>query len=100
MHADNIVNGYVRTKYDLPLATTPPILRTWAVSIARHFLHRNGPPDYVTADYKDAIIGLKDVARGLIALPDASGTEPTPTSGNFLSDVPSPHFSGLRDWLC
>lgn len=100
LHADNMVNGYVGTKYALPLAATPPILRTWSVSIARYFLHRNGAPDHVAADYKDAINGLKDVSRGLVALPDASGTEPAPTSGSFLSEVPDPHFSMLRGWLC
>jgi phage gp36-like protein len=99
-HADNMVNGYVGAKYALPLASTPPILRTWSVSIARYFLHRDGAPDYVAADYKDAIGGLKDVSRGLITLPDASGSEPAPSSGSFLAEIHDPHFSMLRGWLC
>lgn len=100
VHADNIVNGYVGAKYTLPLASSPPILVTWSVSIARYFLHRNGAPEHVTADYKDAVNGLKDVARGLVALPDGSGIEPAPASGSFLSEIPDAHFSGVRDWLC
>lgn len=99
-HADSIVNGYVGAKYDLPLATTPPLLLTWSVSIARHFLHRDGPPEHVIADYKDAISALKDVSKGVMALPDVQGADPTPASGGFLSEVPSPHFSALKDWLC
>lgn len=102
VHADNIVNGYVGTKYTLPLASSPPILCTWAVSIARHFLHRNGPPDYVVADYKDAVAGLKDVARGLVSLPDASGSTPTTSvaAGTFMSNDPPPHFSMLGKSRC
>lgn len=99
-HADNIVNGYVGAKYSLPLASTPPLLLTWSVSIARHFLHRDGPPEHVIADYKDAISALKDVSRGALALPDLLGVEPAATSGSFMSSTPSPHFSLLKDWLC
>lgn len=98
-HADNIVNGYVGTRYALPLSSTPDLVRTWAVSIARYFLHLNGAPDYVEADYKDAQTGLKDVSRGLIALPDVAGTEPEASnSGSHLVSVPPPHFSTLRGW--
>lgn len=99
-HAGNIVDGYVGAKYSLPLLSAPPILRTWSVSIARYVLHRNGAPDHVSQDYKDAIAALKDVSRGLIALPDASGAEPTPASSSFLSDVPAPHFSCPRMQPC
>ena len=97
-HADNIANGYVGAKYALPLASTPPILRTWATSIARYFLFRDGAPEHVTADYKDAIASLKDVSRGLVALPDASGSDPTaPSTGTagVMSADPAPHFSGM-----
>lgn len=98
--ADDLINGYVRTKYTLPLAATPPILRTWATSIARHILHRNGAPEHVTADYKDAVNGLKDVARGMVALPDVSGTEPSPAPGGVLAEIPAAHFSQPGDWSC
>ncbi len=99
-HADNIVNGYIASKYPLPLATTPPLVLTWATSIARYFLHRDGPPDYVETDYKDAIAALKDVARGLIAIPDIAGAVPEAATGTHLSDIPSQVFSpeNLRGW--
>lgn len=98
--ADDVINGYVRTKYSLPLATVPPILRTWATSIARHVLHRNGAPEHVTADYKDAVNGLKDVARGLVALPDAAGVAPAAASGGVLAEIPEAHFSQIGGWTC
>jgi len=94
-HADNTINGYVGVKYDLPLTAVPAPVNTWAVSIARYFLHRYGAPDYVAQDYKDAIAALKDVARGLIALPDVSGASPAPSdsSGTVVAAHPAPFFN-------
>lgn len=95
--AGNQIDGYLATKYALPLASVPPILRTWAVSIARYVLHRNGAPDYIVQDYKDAIAGLKDVARGLIALPVAVGeTAPAVTVGPVMGSHPAEVFTPDR----
>lgn len=98
---DNLINGYVAAKYAVPLASVPPVVRTWSVSIARYKLHRNGPPDHVVQDYKDAIAALKDVARGLIALPVGEGeTPPNDLTGTILAEHPKPVFTPkkLRGW--
>lgn len=100
-HADNTVNGYVGARYTLPLASTPDLVRTWAVSIARYYLHRDGAPDHVEADHKDAIAALKDVARGLIALPVTSGTPaPEAATGTVMAAHPDQVFTAerLRGW--
>lgn len=99
-HADNIINGYVGARYGLPLSPVPPIVNTWAVAIARHHLHREAPPDYVEADRKEAIAALKDVARGLIALPVADGSVPAVETGQSVSASPAPVFTPdfLRGW--
>lgn len=99
--AGNQIDGYVGTKYSLPLASVPAIVRTWAVAIARYVLHRNGPPDHVETDYKDAIASLKDVARGLIALPVAPGeVPPAVTPGPVMGSHPEEVFTAdrLRGW--
>lgn len=99
-HADNIVNGYVEARY-APLATIPDLVRTWAVSIARYHLHRNGPPEYVKTDYDQAIAALKDVARGLIALPVAPpDASPTAITGEVMAAHPPEVFTPdrLRGW--
>lgn len=99
--ADNLINGYVAARYGTPLASVPPIVTTWAESIARYKLHRNGAPDHVTQDYKDAIAALKDVARGLVALPVIDGeTPPTSMTGVVLAEHPAQVFTPakLRGW--
>lgn len=102
VHANNIVNGYIGAKYTLPLATTPDLVRTWSVSIARYFLHRNGAPDHIEADYKTAISALKDVARGLISIPDATGAVPAASAGVHMASIPDQVFSPqiLKGWKC
>lgn len=103
VHADNTVNGYVATIYRVPLATVPDLVRTWAVSIARYFLHRDGAPDHVASDRKDAIAALKDVAAGRITLQIDQGADPLqPSAGGKVSVVgPEPAFSAdkMEGWL-
>lgn len=92
--ADNAIDGYIATRYDLPLPSVPALVRTWAVSIARYILHRNGAPDHVRQDYTDALTALKDVAGGRIALPVGAG-DPAPTSqtGQVMAAHPPEVFT-------
>lgn len=99
--ADNLINGYIAAKYATPLPSTPPLIRTWAVSIARYVLHRNGAPEHIEQDYKDAVAALKDVSRGLIALPvDTGEAAPTAHSGTVMADHPRAVFTEhkMRGW--
>ena len=100
-HADNLANGYLSPRYPLPFAAVPDLVRTWAVSIARYWLHRDGAPDYIAADYKDALAGLKDVQRGAIALPLPGGgtADPALEARHQAASPPqvfTPDF--LRGW--
>lgn len=99
--ADNVIDGYAGARYATPLGSTPAIVRTWSVSIARYVLHRNGAPDHVAQDYKDAIQALKDVARGVIVLPVAPGdVKPASQGGGVGALHPDPVFTSdrLRGW--
>jgi len=100
VHADNTIDGYIRARYALPLTTGHDLVRTWAVSIARHFLHRNGPPEHVIADYRDALAALKDVSAGRMALPGIDGDQPAATVGTVMDAHPPAVFtaSKLRGW--
>lgn len=99
-HADNLVNGYVATKYTLPFSVVPDLVRTWAIDIARHRLHHDGPPEWVVTDYDNAIVALKDVAKGTITLPVSNGDTPSQSSGTTMFSAPNEVFSehALRGW--
>lgn len=98
--ADNVINGYIGVKYQVPLTATPDLVRTWATSIARYLLHRYDRPDYVSQDYKDAISALKDVQAGRSALIGAEGIAPAASSGagSVLAAHPAPFFNSVG-WL-
>ena len=102
-HADNVANGYLKVRYQLPLAAVPDLLRTWCVAIARYYLHRDGAVDYVVRDWKAADQALKDMARGLIDLPVSEGeTPPAAGDGDSVRIVgPEPVFTRekLGGWL-
>ena len=102
-HADNMANGYLAVRFALPLATVPDLLRTWCVAIARYHLHRDGQPDHVVRDYRDAIGALDRTARGLIDLPIPVG-DPVPSPSDsgratVVGDEPAFTRSNLEGWL-
>lgn len=95
--ADNLVNGWVGAKYTVPLASTPDLVRTWSVSIARYVLHRNKAPGHVKDDYDFAITSLKEVACGLIALTVAAGDDaPQVATGTVMASHPPQVFTDAR----
>lgn len=102
--ADSAINGYLAVAYSIPLASVPDLVRTWATSIARYTLHRQGAPDYVVRDWKDAMSSLKDVAAGRLKLYPAGVDEPQPSASNadrIGVTGPDPVFSAekLEGWL-
>ncbi len=82
--AEAEINGYVATKYILPFVEVPALVKNWAVSLARYYLHRAKRPELVKEDYDNAISQLQDVAAGKITLPQASGQTPSLSSGTYL----------------
>lgn len=100
--AEAEINGYVATKYALPFTEVPTIVKNWAVSIGRYYLHRYTKPEVVKTDYENAVKQLQDVAAGRITLPQASGQTPPINGGTYLISSPPPRFCdytlrGFRD---
>jgi phage gp36-like protein len=76
--ADGEINGYLASRYDLPLAGTPPVLTLKACDIARYYLYDEAVPDVVKERYASAIRWLELVAVGKITLGlDTDGAEIT-----------------------
>ena len=100
--ADRKIDAYLAVRYSVPLSSVPTIVLGWAVSIARYTLHRDGAPDHVVRDYRDALAELKDASAGRLAVPDAAGVSPQVSSqGGTISEGSEPMFTRdrLEGWL-
>jgi phage gp36-like protein len=73
--ATSLIDAYVAARYTTPLSPVPTVVRKWACDIARKFLwkDRAGPDSVVTRNYEEAMAQMKDVAKGIAGLPDATG---------------------------
>lgn len=91
--ADDMIDGYLRGRYSLPLAVTNRNLVGIACDIARYRYYQDQPTDLVVARYEQAVDWLRDVARGLIdVLPPAEEIE-SPT--HLAHSTPSAVFTRL-----
>lgn len=100
--ADRRIDAHLGVRFAIPLSTVPAIVTSWAVSIARYHLHRDGAPEHVVRDYKDALRELERAGAGLIALPGVDGTRPDQSSEGATRGDGSPSVFGrenLEGWL-
>lgn len=77
--ASSEIDGYVARVATLPLAMVPDNLRQVALAIARYRLSTDQAQGRVRLDYEDAMITLRDIAKGVIKL-DLPDGEPAPAT--------------------
>lgn len=70
--AEELVDGYLRGRYVLPLDPVPTVLRDAVVYLARHWLYQRRPegtlPDAVKDSRKDTIKLLESIRDGVVTL--------------------------------
>lgn len=70
--AEELVDGYLRGRYDLPLNPVPTVLRDAVVYLTRHWLYQRRPegvvPDAVKDSRKDTIKLLESIRDGVVTL--------------------------------
>lgn len=66
--ADAFINGYMSSRYSLPLTAIPENLPQVACAIARYQLLGDAATDRARRDYEDAVAWLKDVSSGRVKL--------------------------------
>ncbi|WP_256815400.1 MULTISPECIES: gp436 family protein [Pseudomonas] len=75
--AEELVDGYLRGRYVLPLDPVPTVLRDAVVYLARHWLYQRRPegtlPDAVKDSRKDTIKLLESIRDGVVTLGMPSG---------------------------
>lgn len=80
--ADAEIDGYLGSRYQLPLATAPQIINVYACDIARYRLYSDAATEEVRKRYEDANKFLRLIAEGKVKIgPMANGVEPTHTAG-------------------
>lgn len=81
--AEAEINGYMASKYTLPLSSVPQILETYACDIARFRMQSENPKEIVITRYENAIRYLKDVVTGKASLGVDTNNE-QPATGNSV----------------
>ena len=66
--ADAEIDGYLATRYALPLPTVPPVLARIACDIARYRLWEDRASEEVRRRYEDARRILESIANGRVSL--------------------------------
>lgn len=78
--ADAEIDGYLESRYRLPLASVPRLLVGMAADIARYKLYRDAVPAVVERRYKDAVKILENIAAGKVSLGRDSDAAPAPVT--------------------
>lgn len=88
---DSMIDGFLKDRYVLPIAETPPLLADIAQMIAIWKLHRHQPNEKIEKDYKEAMSLLERIGAGKVRLP-IDGVEPAtaPTNGVRITDRERP----------
>lgn len=79
--ADAMIDGYLARRYALPLSVTQPLLTDVAGALVYWKLHTHQPDPKVETDYKAAMVTLRDISAGTIAL-TAAGLEAQNVAGS------------------
>jgi phage gp36-like protein len=78
--AGELIDGYLRDRYALPLSPVPGLIGTLAADIAVYRLYARraklDPPEGVQERYRNALKLLEQIQKGLIALGAGSVTTP------------------------
>lgn len=90
--ADDLIDGYLRNRYTLPLTIVPRSLTGVACDIARYRCYQDQPTDLVVLRYNAAIQWLRDISDGRVGL-DVATTQSE--SAQIAYSQPSAIFTEL-----
>lgn len=96
--AGELIDGYLRGRYALPLSPVPGLLNTLAADVAIYRLYARRikltPPEGVTERYKNALKILEQIQSDKISLgAEGSGGAATPEAGGAVVSGPARIFS-------
>jgi len=86
------IDGYLASRYAVPVSPVPPVLVGAAAAIARYKLRGPSAGDTVRRDYEDAIRLLRDISDGRAGLQGAAAPG-VPAAGTVHVDAPARRMS-------
>src|SRR5574343_464872 len=88
--ADAEIDAYCGKQYEVPFTTVPDRIAALSVDIAIYHLYsrRSVAPEIRRIKYTDAIVFLKDVAKGVAVL-GGTASPPAASSGDAAPDITS-----------
>lgn len=100
--ANSEIEGYISSRYSLPLQTVPPFLQSLACHMTRYHACTGAMSDNdpIKTRYENAVKSLKEISKGTIALGGSptGESEPIKTSNNsVVLNVGRRDFGG-RSW--
>lgn len=86
--ADAEIDGHLGSRYQLPMAAVPQIIKVYACDIARYRLYANAATEEVRNRYLDALKYLRLAAEGKVMIgPSSNGAAPIEAAGaEMVSD--------------
>lgn len=88
--ADEMIDGFLRARYTVPLAEVPGLLNSLAIDLCVYFLYGHKPhvetPDRVVDSYREARADLRRIQRSEIDLGIASPTGSASSSASFVAN--------------
>jgi len=78
--AQAVADGYLASRYSVPLAAAPQIVKSAVLDLARRRLYRLEAPEGVKLAAADAMANLKAIAKGDMRLPQAEEPAASPTT--------------------
>jgi phage gp36-like protein len=83
--AQAVIDSYLGTKFSVPVAPVPDVLKTRAVNLAVYFLKlgRDSVSEDVRRQYENDVTWLREVVAGAVTL----GVEPTPAESSGSPSV-------------
>lgn len=88
--ADAVIDGYVGSRYTLPLATVPAFVVAIAADLTRYELYEEAPTKEVIERRKMALDMLRDIKDGNLILPGAPTSE---APGGIAVSAATPVFT-------
>lgn len=92
-YAGDLIDGYLRSRYTLPLNPVPSLIKDIAVDLALYKLYKRrfnlSAPDGISESFKNSMKTLKEIPAGTVSLGTDALPQGLPEPGKVLTNKTS-----------